>query len=227
MTAKFSRDGLNLTRHLLDYVRRCSVVESDAQRAIREETAGLEMARMMISPEQAQVMAFLARLVRAARIVEVGTFTGYSASWFAEAVEPGGKVVACDKNAEYMAIARRHWERAGLSDRIESRLGPGADSLRDLLSEGWAGTVDLIFIDADKTGCQTYYELGLQLLRPGGILLFDNVLWGGSVADPSDTTDDTEALRQIAATAAGDPSVASALMTIGDGLLAVLKPHAP
>lgn len=225
MTAKFSRDGLNLTRHLLDYVRRSSVIETTHQKAIREATSALPMARMMVSPEQAQVMAFLARLIRARRIVEVGTFTGYSTSWFAEAIEPEGVVVACDKNDEYMAMARRHWEAAGIGDRIVTRMGLASESLQGLLDEGWAGTVDMMFIDADKTGCPDYYALGLKLLRPGGILLFDNVLWGGSVADPENQEPDTEALRQIALTAVGDPGVESAMLTIGDGLLAVFKPY--
>lgn len=225
MTAKFTRDGLNLTRHLLDFITEVSVKESDAQRAIREATAPLPMARMMISPVQGQVMGLLARLVRPRRVVEVGSFTGYSAAWMVDALEPGGTLVACDLSLEYLELARQNWAAAGIADRIEVRQGPAADSLQALLDEGWGQSVDLIFVDADKTGYARYYELGLELLRPGGLMLFDNVLWSGAVADPSVDDPSTEALRQISRIARDDASVHSALLSVGDGLLAVFKPY--
>ena len=224
MSAKFERDGLNLTRGLLDYVRQATTLEGAGARAIREETAKMPQAPMMIAPEQAQVMAVLARLARPRRIVEVGVLTGYSAAWLLEALEPGGVLVACDINEEYMALAQAHWDKMGVGDRIDVRLGPGAESLQALLDEGWAGTVDVMFVDADKVGYDTYYTYGKELLRPGGVMFFDNVLWGGSVVDPEDQSDDTRALRAISARARDDDEVHAALLTTGDGVLVVFKP---
>jgi len=223
MAAKFETDGLNLTRGLLNYILDATVHESPTQARIRKETAEqLPNARMMISPVQGHVVQFLARLLNPKRIVEVGVFTGYSATWLASALAEGGTLAACELNEEYLAKARAYWAEAGL-DQIRGLLGPGAQGLQTLLDEGWAGTVDAMFIDADKVGYDTYYTMGYELLRPGGMMLFDNTLWGGSVADPSNIEPSTEALRAISRRADADESVHAALLSVGDGLLAVLK----
>ena len=224
-SAKFERDGLNLTRRLLDYVQGATVRETAVQVEIRAYTAGLPEAVMMSPPEQGQLMALLARMIRAERMVEVGVFTGYSATWLAGSLPERGTLVACDVDEHWMEVARGFWARAGLAGRIDGRVGPGAESLQELLDEGWGGTVDLVFVDADKTGYSTYYELGLQLLRPGGILLFDNVLWGGEVANPENREANTEALREVVRMAGADPGVHAAVLTDADGLLLVMKPY--
>lgn len=225
--AKFERDGLCLSRALLEYVRESTVRESEAQRQLRLETAALPDAAMMTPPEQGQLMALLARLLGARRIVEVGTYTGYGTSWLAGALAPGGRVVTCEIEPGHLERARRAWQRAGLAERIEARLGPAARTLRELAEQGWRGRTDLVFVDADKTGYFTYYELGLELLRPGGLMLFDNVLWGGAVIDPAAQDPSTRALRAIVRHAAADPRVHCAVLTDGDGLLAVLKRPPP
>ncbi len=221
--AKWASDGLNLTHELLSFVRDRTVVENDIQREIRAHTAKDPWAIMMIPPEQGQLMRVLALLVGAKRIVEVGSFTGYSATWLAEALPTGGQLVACDIDPDYLATATGFWEKAGLMDRIQTRLGPGTEGMQSLLDDGWAGSVDMIFLDADKTGYADYYELGLELLRPGGILLFDNVLWSGKVADERNQEPDTVALRAISSIAAEDDRVDAAMLTDADGLLLARK----
>ncbi|MEL6180923.1 MAG: O-methyltransferase [Myxococcota bacterium] len=223
MAAKFQTDGLNLTRELLDYIAETTLQETPTQVHIRKETAAqLEEARMMISPIQGSVVRLLARLLQPKRIVEVGVFTGYSATWLADALVEGGTLVACELDETYLNKALAYWAQANL-DTIRGLLGPGQQGLQTLLDEGWAESVDAIFIDADKTGYDTYYSMGYTLLRPGGLMLFDNVLWGGSVADPSNTQASTQALRDIVRRASNDARVDAAVLTVGDGLLAVLK----
>jgi predicted O-methyltransferase YrrM len=228
-SAKYERDGLFLTRGLLDYVRAVSVQETEAQSALRLETAQLAGAAMMTPPEQGQLMHFLARLIGARRIVEVGSYTGYGTTWLAAALPADAEadaragVVACEREAAHMEVARQAWRRCGLTDRIDGRLGPAEETLRALATEGWGGATDMIFVDADKTGYATYYALGLALLRPGGLMLFDNVLWGGDVARPEVDDASTGALRAIVRMAAGDDRVEHAVLTDGDGLLAVRK----
>jgi predicted O-methyltransferase YrrM len=221
--AKWASDGLNLTHELLSFVRDQTVVENTIQHEIRAYTANDPWAIMMIPPEQGQLMRVLALLVGARRIVEVGSFTGYSATWLADALPTDGQLIACDIDPDYLATATGFWEKAGLMDRIQTRLGPGTEGMQSLLDEGWAESVDMIFVDADKTGYPDYYELGLKLLRAGGILLFDNVLWSGRVADEGDQDPDTVALRAISGHAASDDRVDAAMLTDADGLLLVRK----
>ena len=222
--AKSETDGLHLTKELLAYIRALSAKENPIQKKIRSFTRELPEAVMMIPPEQGQLLSLLARLLGAERIVEVGVFTGYSATWLADSLPPHGKLVACDLEAEWMEIAQGFWDEAKLSDKIEPRLGPGEQSLKNLLSEGWRERVDMIFIDADKTGYDAYYTLGMQLLRPGGLLVFDNVMWSGEVANPENQEESTVALRQILERASEDSENFSAVVTHADGLLLVLKP---
>lgn len=220
MTAKFERDGLNLTSQLLRYVRDVTVHERPALVELRERTAARPDARMMIAPEQGQALGLFVRLTGARSVVEVGSFTGYSAAWLADAVGEGGRVIACDVDAELLALAQENWKAAGVADRVEARLGPAAQTLEGLLKEGWGKRVDLMFIDADKESYPTYFEQALSLVRPGGVILFDNMLWSGRVADPSDTSATTQAIRDTNALVGRDPRVFAAMLPIGDGVLA-------
>jgi predicted O-methyltransferase YrrM len=178
---------------------------------------------MQIAPEQGQFLAMLAKLINAKRALEIGTFYGYSALWVALALPKDGRLVACDINDEWTAIARRYWERAGVADKIELRLGLATDTLRALEREAMAGSFDLAFIDADKSGYDEYYEQSLHLLRPGGVIVFDNVLWSGRVADPRVRDADTRALRALNTKIAADDRVDKVMVTIGDGMTVARK----
>jgi predicted O-methyltransferase YrrM len=208
---------LGLSRDLADYLRRVGVREHPVLAALRAETAALPLAVMQISPEQGQFMAMLVRLTGARRCLEVGTFTGYSATVCALALPEDGRLTALDVSEEWTAIARRYWQQAGVAHKIDLRLGPAADSLRSLLPAG-EGSYDFLFIDADKPNYATYYELGLRLVRPGGLIAFDNVLWGGLVADPAVTDESTVALRALNLRLQADDRVDICMVPIGDGV---------
>ncbi|MBM3594370.1 MAG: SAM-dependent methyltransferase [Alphaproteobacteria bacterium] len=197
--------------------------ESDVLRRLREETQARPMAGMQISPHQGQTLGLLARLIGARRAVEVGTFTGYSSICLAEALGLEGKLWCCDVSDEWTSVARRYWREAQLDDRIELTLAPATETLDRLLANGLTGTLDLAFIDADKSNYDAYYERCLKLLRPGGLILVDNVLWGGSVADPTKTSEDTEAIRALNAKLHADSRVDLALFSVGDGMTAARK----
>jgi predicted O-methyltransferase YrrM len=218
-----SRETTGLTGSLLAYIRQVGVREDDDLRRLREETASHSAARMQISPEQGQFMALLVELIGARKTFEVGTFTGYSAMCVAKAMGAAGRVVALDINEEYTAIARRHWKGAGLTDRIDLRLAPAAESLQDMVGAGEAGSYDFAFIDADKTGYDIYYEYALTLLRQGGLVAIDNVLWHGAVVDPSNQESDTVAIRKVNEKLATDERVTLSLVPIGDGLTLARK----
>jgi predicted O-methyltransferase YrrM len=214
---------LQMTDRLYDYMLAASLREPPLLAELRAETAKLPMAAMQISPEQGQFMAFLVEAIGARRTVEVGTFTGYSALCVALALPPGGKVIACDISEEYTAVGRRYWSRAGVADKIDLRLGPALDTLGRLLAEGGAGSIDFAFIDADKREYDGYYEAVLKLLRPGGVIAVDNVLWGGAVADPAQQDDDTRAIRALNEKLKADTRISLSLLTIGDGLTLARK----
>ena len=218
-----SNRTIDLNDALYDYLLSVSLRETDLQRRLREETAALPMARMQISPEQGQFMAMLVRLMGARRVLEVGVFTGYSSLAVALALPEDGRIVACDVSKEWTAVARRYWAEAGVADRIELRLAPAVDTLDALLAGGAAGTFDLAFIDADKTGYLDYYERSLELLRPGGLLMTDNTLWSGRVADPEVRDADTVALRHYNEHLHRDQRVDLSLVPIGDGLTLARK----
>ena len=218
-----SRETTGINENLLAYIRRVGVREDNDLRRLREETASHPAARMQISPEQGQFMALLIELVGAKKTIEVGTFTGYSAMCVAKAMGAGGRVIALDVSDEYTTVARRHWEEAGVSDRIDLRLAPAAESLQAMLGAGESGSYDFAFIDADKIGYDTYYEYALTLLRAGGLIAIDNVLWHGAVADPSNQDADTVAIRKINEKLATDERVALSLVPIGDGLTLARK----
>jgi caffeoyl-CoA O-methyltransferase len=221
--------SFGLPKPVIDYVERVGVREHPALLHCREATHRdlADHIDMQISPEQGAVMGVLARATNARRAVEVGVFTGYSSTAVALALKANhgadAKLYACDISEEFVGKARRVWREAGVEDVIETRIGPAADSLKGLLEEGLWGAIDLAFIDADKTGYDAYYELVLQLLRPGGLMLIDNMLWSGEVADPSVKDPSTEALRALAAKIAADERVDMTLATIGDGLSMVVK----
>jgi predicted O-methyltransferase YrrM len=206
-----------------DYLRTVVARESPLQQRLRAETSRLPMGGMQIGADQGVLLAFLVRLIGARNAIEVGTFTGYSALAVASALPAGGRLVCCDVSEEWTAIARRYWAEAGVADRIELHLRPAQETLAELLRKNGAGAFDFAFIDADKTAYDTYYEACLALLRPGGLIAIDNVLWSGTVADPSDQRPDTVALRAITAKVRDDSRVEGCLLSIGDGVLLARK----
>jgi len=214
---------LSLDGRLYDYLLAVSVREPRVLAELREETARLPGAGMQISPEQGQFMRLLVELLGAQRTLEVGVYTGYSSLCVAQALPEDGQLIACDINAEYTAIARRYWQRAGLEQRIRLELGPALGTLDGLIAAGESGRFDFAFIDADKENYQAYYERSLALLRRGGLIAVDNVLWGGSVADPADQKSSTLAIRALNAQLAEDSRVSVSLVPIGDGLFLARK----
>jgi predicted O-methyltransferase YrrM len=207
-----------LTDEVYDYLLRVSLREPAVLRDLREETAGLERSEMQIGPEQGQLMALLVELIGARRTLEIGTFTGYSTLVVALALPADGRVVACDVSEEWTTIGRRYWERAGVAKKIDLRLAPARETLETLLREGRRDQFDFAFIDADKANYDAYYELCLQLVRPGGLIAVDNVLWSGKVVDSAVTDADTEAIRRLNAKIASDERVTLSLLPVGDGL---------
>ena len=215
---------IELTSTLHAYLLRHGTRESAAARALRAETLASTRAHVMqISPEQGAFMALLVRLLGARRTLEVGTFTGYSALVVAEALPADGRLIACDVSAEWTAIGAPFWERAGVAGKIDLRLRPAVETLDALLDEGGAGSFDFAFIDADKANYDTYYERCLALLRSGGVVGIDNVLWGGQVADDSVTDEDTRAIRALNAKVREDARVDVAMLPVGDGLTLARK----
>lgn len=208
---------------LADHVDANWLRDSPLKRRLREETAAMPRAGMQISAHQGQQLALLARLIGARRAVEVGTFTGYSSLCLAEALPADGKLWCCDVSEEWTSVARRYWQEAGLADRIELTLGPALGTLDALLGQGLEGQLDLAFIDADKENYDGYYERCLRLVRPGGLILVDNVVWGGSVADPADNDADTVAIRALNAKLHADRRIDLALLAVGDGMTCARK----
>ncbi len=218
-----SNRSIGLSEELHAYLVASSVREPEILRRLREETAALPEARMQIAPEQGRFMAWLAGLTGARNYLEVGTFTGYSALWVALALPPEGRVITCDISEEWTGVARRYWREAGVAERIELRLAPATDTLGALLAEGRAGSFDLAFIDADKERYLVYYERVLELLRGGGVVAADNVLWGGAVIDRDKDDADTLAIRRFNEHLAADERVDICLVPIGDGLTLARK----
>jgi caffeoyl-CoA O-methyltransferase len=209
-------------RAIQEYIIDTTVREHPVLRELREETSRLPNARMEIGPEQGQFMQLLAWTIGARRYLEIGVFTGYSALAMALALPDDGRIVACDVNEEYAAVARRYWKRAGVAQKIDLRIAPALDTLAELVAAG-VQSFDMAFIDADKKNVDGYYERSLQLVRAGGLILVDNVLWDGAVIDGSVNDDDTRALRALNAKAAQDDRVEIALLPLCDGLLIARK----
>ena len=215
--------SIQLDDSLYTYLLSVSLREPEVLRQLREETANHPYGGMQIAPEQGQFMALLVELIGAQRVLEIGVFTGYSSTCMALALPPGGRLMALDLSAEYTGIARRYWQLAGVANKIELRLGAALASLDRLIEDGASGSFDLAFIDADKGHYAAYYERSLRLLRPGGLLLIDNVLWGGKVADPSVEDDDTRAIREMNRKIHTDDRVTAVLLAVADGLTLARK----
>jgi predicted O-methyltransferase YrrM len=227
MLVETHNGGLTMTRHLPlseqldDYVRAVGTRETDEQRGLRAATASRRNAMMQIGPDQGQAMAFLVRLTGARRALEIGTFTGYSALSVAAALPADGQLIACDVSAEYTNVGKPFWQKAGVAARIDLRLGPAIATLDALLAQGETGRFDFAFIDADKSNYDGYYERCLVLVRKGGLIAIDNVLWSGAVIDATDKSADTEALRVLNRKIQADARVDMCMLTIGDGLTLV------
>jgi len=214
-----SNRTIQVDDRLYQYILDVSVREPEILHRLREETARLGgIARMQISPEQGQFMALLVELMGANRMLEVGTFTGYSTLACAMALPPDGKIVACDVSREWTDVGQKYWQEAGVAEKIDLRIGPAADTLQQLLNEGHGNAFDAMFIDADKANYGIYYELGLKLVRPGGLLMIDNVLWSGAVANPTEQDPDTQAIRELNRQLHTDNRVTLSLVPIADGL---------
>ncbi|MBV9541596.1 MAG: class I SAM-dependent methyltransferase [Alphaproteobacteria bacterium] len=210
------------TDALMTYLSQTGAREAPAQVKCREETAKMPNAMMQIAPEQGAFLQVLVKLTNAKKYVEVGTFTGYSALSVALAMPADGKIVCLDVNKEFTDRARGYWKDADVAGKIDLRLGPGLDAL-DKMIAGGEGPFDMAFIDADKSNYDGYYERCLKLLRPGGVIALDNMLWSGTVADPTVTDADTSALRALNAKIQKDSRVDMALATIGDGVMLAVK----
>lgn len=214
---------LSLTPDLRDYLLNHSLRESPWLTQLREETAQIPGAIMQIAPEQGQLMALLVKLLGVRRALEVGVFTGYSALAVALALPEGGELVACDVDAQTTAIAQRYWQAAGVADRITLKLGPAVETLDQLLASGAGGSFDWVFIDADKRNYDRYYEQALDLLRPGGVILVDNVLWFGRVLERDSQDLRTQAIQAFNAKLHRDPRIDLSMLAIADGLTLARK----
>lgn len=218
-----TKKTLGLDNQLYDYLLSASLREPEVLRQLREETAQHPNAMMQISPEQGQFMALLVQLICATKTLEVGVFTGYSSLCVALALPPTGQIVACDVSEEYTSVARRYWQAGGVVDKIDLRIAPALETLDQLISAGQAETFDFAFIDADKGNYRHYYERSLQLVRPGGLIAIDNVLWSGQVADPQIQDESTQAIRAFNEKLHHDQRVTLSLVPIADGLTLALK----
>ncbi|MFM7470867.1 MAG: class I SAM-dependent methyltransferase [Nodosilinea sp.] len=214
---------LNLTPDLYQYLIHHSVQEPEILLALRQETACHPLAAMQIAPEQGQFMALLVQLLGVKKALEIGVFTGYSALRVALALPPEGRLVACDIDRDYTTIAQRYWAAAGVSDRILLRLGPALDTLDQMIQAGENNSFDFAFIDADKSNYPHYYEQVLQLVRPGGLIAIDNVLWSGRVADPTVQDRRTQVLRHFNQALYQDDRISLSLVPISDGLTLAMK----
>ncbi|MCY3623003.1 MAG: class I SAM-dependent methyltransferase [Gammaproteobacteria bacterium] len=219
-----SSHTIEITQTLYDYLLTNGTRESAVARELRAHTLAATRAhRMQVSPEQGAFMQLLVRLLGARRTLEVGTFTGYSALVVAEALPDDGRLIACDVSEEWTAIGRPFWERAGIAEKIDLRLKPALDTLDELIAAAEADSFDFAFIDADKANYDDYYERCLTLLRRGGVIGIDNVLWGGRVADERARDEDTRAIRALNLKVNADERVDAAMLPIGDGLTLALK----
>ena len=209
---------LNLTDDLRDYLWQKGMKEHPVLEELRDETAQLPESVMQICPEQGALMANLVRLMSAEKTLEIGTFTGYSALVVALALPEDGKIVACDISEEWTAIGKKKWEQAGVAEKIELRIGAALGTLEELIQEGQEASFDFAFIDADKANYLDYYKMSLRLVRKGGVIAIDNVLWSGAVINPKIKDDDTNAIRELNDFLARDDRVSLSMVPVGDGL---------
>lgn len=214
-----SQNTLQLDSALQEYLATTALREPTPCRELREHPHTKQQPHLVTAAEQVQLLALLARLIGARRVLEVGTFTGYTALWLGLTLpSPDARVITLDQDETATAVAQQAWADAGVAERIELRLGAAAESMNELFHEGMASTFDLIYIDADKEGLIDYFEDSLKLVRPGGLIAVDNVLWGGQVADPQCTDRATEAVRAFNRYVHGNDRVDLSLVPIGDGL---------
>jgi caffeoyl-CoA O-methyltransferase len=214
---------INITDTIYEYMLAVSLREPEIMRQLREETGQLEAGGMQMSPEHAQLMRLLVQIIGARRVIEVGVFTGYSALTVALGLPDDGQIIACDVSDEWTGIARRYWQAAGVAHKIQLNLRPATETLQQLLAEGQQGAFDFAFIDADKANYDAYYELCLQLIRPGGLIGIDNTLWYGQAADETIQDDDTRAIRALNKKLHSDQRIDLSLVPIGDGFTLVRK----
>lgn len=218
-----SNQTLNLTPQLYRYLLSVSLREAPILKSLREKTAQLSGHEMQISPEQGQFMALLVELIGAKKTLEIGVYTGYSSLVVALALPADGRIIACDISTETSNIAKSFWQKAGVTEKIELKLAPALETLDQLIEQGETNTFDFVFIDADKQNYSNYYERSLSLVRPGGLILIDNVLWSGRVADSKNHDKQTEAIRQLNQKISEDKHVSMSLLPLGDGLTLVRK----
>jgi len=218
-----SSRSIGLSDELHEYLLSVAVREPDVLRRLRAETALLESAGMQISPEQGQFMALLVQLIGARRVLEVGTFTGYSATRVALSLPEDGELIACDVSEEWTSIALRYWQEAGVDHKITLHLRPAVDTLQMLVDEGQRDSFDFAFIDADKENYDRYVEYALQLVQTGGVIGIDNVLWGGAVIDAERQDESTRAIRALNRKLSTDERVDISLLPVGDGLTLLRK----
>lgn len=209
--------------NLTPYIESAWLREPEALKELRAETAPMEEAGMQIGPDQGQFMGFLVRAMGAKKCLEVGVFTGYSSTAVALALPEGGTIIACDVSEEFTNVAKRYWKKAGVEAKVELRLGPATDTLDAMIADGQSGTFDFAFIDADKPNYLAYYERALALLRKGGVLAADNVLWSGKVANMEELDENTAAIRQFNEHLHRDDRIDLCLVPIGDGLTLARK----
>ena len=209
---------LNLDDSLYHYLLDVSLRETPLLKRLRDETQALPMARWQVAPEQGQFLALLVKLIGARRVLEIGTFTGYSALCMAAALPEDGSLICCDIPGDYNATALRYWQEAGLAGRIDLRLAPALETLGEIERQGQGGQFDLVFIDADKANYPTYLEHALRLLRVGGLAVFDNTLWSGRVLEENPESADTRAIHVLNRALKTDARVDLSLLPLGDGL---------
>jgi predicted O-methyltransferase YrrM len=218
-----SNRTLSIDDRIYNYLCDISIKEPELLRQLRQETAQIEYSVMQISPEQGQFMSLLIKLMAASRAIEIGTYTGYSSICIASAMPADGKLICTDISPQWTSIAEKYWAKAGLENKIDLFSQPAEQTLQMLLDDGTQRTFDFIFIDADKQNYIKYYEMGLSLLRKGGIIAVDNTLWSGAVADPENDEPGTRAIRRFNEMLKQDGRVSHSLLTIGDGLTLILK----
>lgn len=219
----FMKKTIGIEQPLYDYLLSVSLREPEVLQQLRAETALLPLGVMQIAPEQGQFMALLVKLMGAKKTLEVGVFTGYSSLCVALSLPNDGKLIACDVSDEYTTVARRYWEKAGIANKIDLRIAPASETLDELLAAGEAETFDFAFIDADKSNYYNYYERALQLVRVGGLIAIDNVLWSGAVADREIQDNRTNKIREFNQKLHHDDRVTISLVPIADGLTLALK----
>ena len=209
---------MGISDDLAAYVVKVGTREPDVLARLREETAAIPQLNMQIAPEQGAFLALLVELIGARRCIEVGTFTGYSSTAVALALPEDGQIVCCDVSEEWTSLARTYWAEAGVSGKVDLRIAPATETLDQLVAGGQEATYDFAFVDADKAGYDAYYERLLRLVRPGGLLVFDNTLWGGDVLDTDPSDEDTKALQALNAKLARDERITLCLLPVADGV---------